>query len=243
MFSLNLVALFAVAQIQNASFTKISRSRNSGDVWHPAKWSLASNGVWFVTPFLVRQTAWTMVSTSGGVASGGCGRRLRRCDDDRKRGHDGAHAPHRDGQEEGGSELTMSKREKSRRESALDHFHGMLKADLADYAVHMFEELEELRKPNCESDNRKESLAAVVKDGRLVVSIGLDALDELRKRLGCDEKRVSAADIADFLTKPDAIFTGDRVPFEWAIIQATTNAKAWDDHHEETTEPSTEFMR
>jgi len=30
MFSLNLVALFAVAQIQNASFTKISRSRNSG---------------------------------------------------------------------------------------------------------------------------------------------------------------------------------------------------------------------
>lgn len=48
-----LASLFVVAFIQNAAFTAVSRSRNSGDVWHHAKWSLASNGVWFITQILV----------------------------------------------------------------------------------------------------------------------------------------------------------------------------------------------
>jgi hypothetical protein len=135
----------------------------------------------------------------------------------------------------------MSKREKSRRESALDHFHGMKKADLADSAVNMFEELEELRKPCCESDNRKEPLAAVVDCGRLVVTIGLDTLDAIRKHDGTDFSRVSAADIAEFLTS-----TAEGMPtsaFEYALMEAAVRAKRWDDENEETTEPSTEFFR
>ena len=57
----NLLALAAVAFVQNAAFTAVSRSRNSGDIWHHAKWSVASNGVWFVTQFLIWGTVWNAV--------------------------------------------------------------------------------------------------------------------------------------------------------------------------------------
>lgn len=35
-----------------------SRSRNSGDVMHHAKWSIASNGIWFVTQIFLMSTIW-----------------------------------------------------------------------------------------------------------------------------------------------------------------------------------------
>lgn len=65
MFALHLAGLFAVALVQNATFTAASRSRNAGDVWHHAKWSVASNGVWVICQFLIWGTVWNAVSTGG----------------------------------------------------------------------------------------------------------------------------------------------------------------------------------
>lgn len=48
-----LALLAGMAFIQNATFTWVSRSRNSGDVKYHAWASVCSNGVWFVTNFLV----------------------------------------------------------------------------------------------------------------------------------------------------------------------------------------------
>jgi hypothetical protein len=58
-----LAGLAAVSFIQNAAFTAVSRSRNSGDVAHHAKWSVASNGVWFVTQILIWSTVWKAVES------------------------------------------------------------------------------------------------------------------------------------------------------------------------------------
>ncbi len=58
-----LVGLAAVSFIQNAAFTAVSRSRNSGDVAHHAKWSVASNGVWFVTQILIYSSVWRAIET------------------------------------------------------------------------------------------------------------------------------------------------------------------------------------
>lgn len=58
-----LAALAGVSFIQNAAFTAVSRSRNSGDVAHHAKWSVASNGVWFVTQILIWSTVWNAVES------------------------------------------------------------------------------------------------------------------------------------------------------------------------------------
>ena len=68
-----LSALAAVSFIQNAAFTAVSRSRNSGDVAHHAKWSVASNGVWFATQILVFSTVWRAVEsgTYGLIAAAG----------------------------------------------------------------------------------------------------------------------------------------------------------------------------
>ena len=57
-FALTMLGLFVVAVIQNAAFTAVSRSRNSGDVWHHAKWSVASNGIWFVAQIFLMSTIW-----------------------------------------------------------------------------------------------------------------------------------------------------------------------------------------
>jgi short subunit fatty acids transporter len=48
-----LALLGSVAFIQNAAFTWVSRSRNSGDVQYHAWASICSNGIWFVTNFLI----------------------------------------------------------------------------------------------------------------------------------------------------------------------------------------------
>jgi hypothetical protein len=58
-----LAALAAVSFVQNAAFTAVSRSRNSGDVAHHAKWSIASNGVWFVTQILIGSTVWRSIES------------------------------------------------------------------------------------------------------------------------------------------------------------------------------------
>lgn len=58
---LNSTGLAIVALLQNATFTAVSRSRNSGDVWHHAKWSICSNGVWFVTQIFLWSGIWKSV--------------------------------------------------------------------------------------------------------------------------------------------------------------------------------------
>lgn len=57
-FSLTMIGLFIVSVIQNAAFTAVSRSRNSGDVMHHAKWSVASNGIWFIAQIFLMSTIW-----------------------------------------------------------------------------------------------------------------------------------------------------------------------------------------
>lgn len=58
-----LAGLAAVSFVQNASFTAVSRSRNSGDVAYHARWSVASNGVWFITQILIWSTVWKAVES------------------------------------------------------------------------------------------------------------------------------------------------------------------------------------
>ncbi|WP_036292111.1 hypothetical protein [Methylosinus sp. PW1] len=60
-FIATMLGLAAVAFVQNMAFTAVSRSRNSGDVLHHAKWSVASNGVWFVMQILLWGTIWKAV--------------------------------------------------------------------------------------------------------------------------------------------------------------------------------------
>lgn len=60
-FALTMIGLFAVAVVQNAAFTAVSRSRNSGDIWHHAKWAVASNGVWFVAQILIWGSIWRAI--------------------------------------------------------------------------------------------------------------------------------------------------------------------------------------
>lgn len=62
-FALTMSGLAVVALIQNMAFTAVSRSRNSGDVWHHARYSVASNGVWFVTQIFLWSTIWKSVET------------------------------------------------------------------------------------------------------------------------------------------------------------------------------------
>jgi hypothetical protein len=96
-------------------------------------------------------------------------------------------------------------------------------------------------------DPRMQDLKSEVVDGRLVISIGLDELDAMRRLLRVDFDRVSNADIADMLVNVPDLLPGRApytdTPFEFAVAQAASRAKMWDDHNESTTEPSTEFVR
>jgi hypothetical protein len=58
-----LAALALVSFIQNAAFTAVSRSRDSGDIAHHAKWSVVSNAVWYVTQILIWSTVWKAVES------------------------------------------------------------------------------------------------------------------------------------------------------------------------------------
>lgn len=50
---MDLVLWFLLLVVQNASFTWVSRARNSGSVGYHALASVFSNGVWFVSQFLL----------------------------------------------------------------------------------------------------------------------------------------------------------------------------------------------
>lgn len=50
---MNLIFWFALLVVQNAAFTWVSRARNSGSVGYHAVASVASNGIWFVSQFLL----------------------------------------------------------------------------------------------------------------------------------------------------------------------------------------------
>lgn len=58
-----LAGLFVASVAQNAAFTAVSRSRNSGDVWHHARWSVASNGIWFGIQVLLWSTIWRAIES------------------------------------------------------------------------------------------------------------------------------------------------------------------------------------
>ena len=58
-----MLGLAAVSVVQNAAFTAVSRSRNSGDVLYHARYSVASNGVWFVTQIFLWSTIWKSVES------------------------------------------------------------------------------------------------------------------------------------------------------------------------------------
>lgn len=59
----SLMILAAVAFIQNAAFTWVSRSRNSGDPDYHRYAALCSNGIWFVTNILITLQVWQAIKT------------------------------------------------------------------------------------------------------------------------------------------------------------------------------------
>lgn len=63
LFILTMLAFAFLCLVQNAVFTAVSRSRNSGDVRHHAKWAIASNGIWFVTQIFIWKTIWEAATT------------------------------------------------------------------------------------------------------------------------------------------------------------------------------------
>jgi hypothetical protein len=60
---LDLLILAIVAFAQNAAFTWVSRSRNSGDPGYHRYAALCSNGVWFVTNILITMKVWDALKT------------------------------------------------------------------------------------------------------------------------------------------------------------------------------------
>jgi len=53
------LCILAVASfIQNMSFTWVSRSRNSGDVFYHYFVAIASNGIWFICNMFILKTVW-----------------------------------------------------------------------------------------------------------------------------------------------------------------------------------------
>jgi hypothetical protein len=60
---LALIALGAIAFIQNMSFTWVSRSRNSGDPSYHRWAAICSNAVWFVTQMVIWQQVWEVAKT------------------------------------------------------------------------------------------------------------------------------------------------------------------------------------
>ncbi|AZO48059.1 hypothetical protein [Mesorhizobium sp. M4B.F.Ca.ET.058.02.1.1] len=57
-FLLTMLVFAALCLVQNAVFTAVSRSRNSGDVMHHWKWSIASNGIWYVNQLFIWGMIW-----------------------------------------------------------------------------------------------------------------------------------------------------------------------------------------
>jgi hypothetical protein len=62
-----LIFLFVFAVLtffQNAVFTAVSRSRNSGDVFYHWKWSLLSNSIWFIAQIFIMKMIWDAINDS-----------------------------------------------------------------------------------------------------------------------------------------------------------------------------------
>ena len=67
---LKLYALWAVLLLaQNASFTWVSRARNSGSDWYHAIAAVFSNGIWFGAYFITFDQVWQVLK-SGNVWHG-----------------------------------------------------------------------------------------------------------------------------------------------------------------------------
>lgn len=60
-FAVTLLILAVASYLQNMAFTAVSRSRNSGDPGYHRWCAYASNGVWFVTHFLVLREVWAVL--------------------------------------------------------------------------------------------------------------------------------------------------------------------------------------
>ncbi len=60
---MNLLLLFVIGLVQNAAFTWVSRSRNSGDVPHHAIAASLSNALWFLTQIVILQQVWPALTT------------------------------------------------------------------------------------------------------------------------------------------------------------------------------------
>lgn len=58
-FYLLLIALAAIAFVQNMAFTWVSRSRNSGDPNYHRWAAICSNGIWFVTQLIIWNQIWS----------------------------------------------------------------------------------------------------------------------------------------------------------------------------------------
>jgi flagellar biosynthesis component FlhA len=50
---MNLIFWFVLLVVQNAAFTLVSRARNSGSIGYHAIASVFSNGIWFVSQFIL----------------------------------------------------------------------------------------------------------------------------------------------------------------------------------------------
>lgn len=60
---LELILLAVVAFIQNAAFTWVSRSRNSGDPDYHRWAAYCSNGIWFLTNILIWRQVWQAIES------------------------------------------------------------------------------------------------------------------------------------------------------------------------------------
>ncbi len=60
-FILSLIVLAVAAYVQNMSFTAVSRSRNSGDPSYHRYCAWCSNGIWFVTHFMILRQVWEVL--------------------------------------------------------------------------------------------------------------------------------------------------------------------------------------
>ena len=57
------LSVFVLGFVQNAVFTAVSRSRNSGDILHHAKWAIASNALWFAMQIFIVNALWDAVKS------------------------------------------------------------------------------------------------------------------------------------------------------------------------------------
>lgn len=62
-YAMTLVALGAIAFVQNMAFTWVSRSRNSGDTAYHRYAAICSNAIWFITQLAIWQQVWESAKT------------------------------------------------------------------------------------------------------------------------------------------------------------------------------------